>query len=94
MLGAGGNARSARYAPVGVNLRKSARNLNCVFGANGFTVAATEAGVRASLVAAVKRIVRSAGGVAFILEFVCAVFDAAVAVYNRNCRLFVGELHA
>ena len=40
-FGAGRNARPARNAPVGVNLRKSARNFNRIFGANRFTVAAT-----------------------------------------------------
>ena len=51
-LRASGYARSAGNTSVGVYLSKSARNFNCVFGANCLAVAATQAGVRASLVAA------------------------------------------
>ena len=93
-FGTSGNARSARYTSVGVNLRKSARNFYGVFGANGFTVAAAEASIRTSFVAAEERVARRASGISFVFEFVCTVFDSAVAFYNRNGGFFVFEFYA
>lgn len=93
-FGAGSYARAAGYAPVGVDFCKSAFDADCVFGADGFAVAAAEAGVRAGFVAVQKRIAGRAGWIADVFELIRAVFRAAVAVHDSHGRFFVFEFYS
>ena len=87
VLGTGAYARSAGYAPFGLNLCHASYNGYCLFGADRGAVAAAEAGSLAHLVAAQKRVAGCAGLIAFIFKCIVRILIAAVALYHCNRRL-------
>lgn len=94
VLGAGIDAGTAADAGIGIDLCKFALYSNCIFGADGFAVAASETAVFADLVSAEQTAICRTGGVAAVSECVNGIFCAAVALYNCNRAFFLFEFNA